>query len=234
MNTLTNKGWGLSGNQLKILALVTMTCDHVGKQLLPDLVFLQILGRLSFPIFAYMIAEGCLYTKNRAKYLLSMLSLAAACQLVYFFALGSLYQCVLVTFSLSIGLIYLLDHAVKRKSLGAWGLAVIGFLVVCGIIFGLPKLLPDTDFHIDFGLWGVLLPVCVWLGRSKASKLALMTADMLLLSLSMGGVQWYCFAAVAFLALYNGTRGKLRLKYLFYIYYPLHLAVIYLISLLLS
>lgn len=230
MNSLRENGFGLNGNQLKILALITMTCDHVGKQLLPDWTFLQILGRLSFPIFAYMIAEGCTYTKNRAKYLLSMLSLAAICQIVYFFALGSLYQCVLVTFSLSIGLIYLLDRAIKRKTPGAWALAGVGFLAVLGIVFGVPRLLPGTDFHVDYGLWGVLLPVCVWLGRTKPWKLMLMTADLILLSLSMGGVQWYCLPTVLFLALYNGTRGKLRMKYLFYIYYPAHLVAIYLIG----
>ena len=59
----------ISGNQLKIIALVAMTWDHMGKQLFPQIGWLQIVGRLAFPIFAYMIAEGCAYTKNRKKYL---------------------------------------------------------------------------------------------------------------------------------------------------------------------
>ena len=49
---------GLSGNQLKIIALIAMTCDHVGKELVPGINVLQIVGRLAFPIFAYMIAEA--------------------------------------------------------------------------------------------------------------------------------------------------------------------------------
>ena len=48
-----------TGNQLKIIALVTMTCDHVGMQIFPQLIWLRIIGRLAFPIYAYMIAEGC-------------------------------------------------------------------------------------------------------------------------------------------------------------------------------
>ena len=57
----------LNGNQLKIIALIAMTLDHIGKMLLPGFTILQIIGRLAFPIFAYMIAEGCRYTKNRKK-----------------------------------------------------------------------------------------------------------------------------------------------------------------------
>ena len=54
----TKKFSGLTGNQLKLIALFAMTCDHVGLQLLPDVLILRILGRLALPIFAYMIAEG--------------------------------------------------------------------------------------------------------------------------------------------------------------------------------
>ena len=110
MPVQTKKFPGFTGNELKLIALISMTCDHVGLQLLPDVQLLRILGRLAFPIFAYMIAEGCRYTRNRKKYLLRMVSLAALCQVVYFFAMGSLYQCILVTFSLSIGLIYAMDR----------------------------------------------------------------------------------------------------------------------------
>ena len=75
----TKKFAGFTGNELKLIALVSMTCDHVGLQLLPNVLFLRILGRLAFPIFAYMIAEGCRYTRSRKKYLLRMVSLAAVC-----------------------------------------------------------------------------------------------------------------------------------------------------------
>ena len=61
----TKKFSGLTGNQLKLIALFAMTCDHVGLQLLPNVLILRILGRLALPIFAYMIAEGCRYTRNR-------------------------------------------------------------------------------------------------------------------------------------------------------------------------
>lgn len=69
----------MTGSQLKIIALIAMTCDRVGKILLPQIGILQIVGRLAFPIFAYMIAEGCVHTKSKKRYLLTMMGLAALC-----------------------------------------------------------------------------------------------------------------------------------------------------------
>lgn len=216
---------GLTGNQLKIIALIAMTCDHVGLQLLPKVTVLRIIGRLAFPIFAYMIAEGCQHTHNRKKYLLAMWGLAATCQAVYFFAMGSLYMCVLVTFALSIVLNFALDYG-RRKGGTAW-LVPIG--AVIGVFFlseVLPRLLPGTDYAIDYGFRGILLPVFVYMGRSKAEKLTLCAAALCLLALDSAGIQWWSLAVLPLLALYNGKRGKYKMKYLFYIYYPLHLVVI--------
>lgn len=222
---------GLTGNQLKILALLAMTCDHVGLQLLPQYPLLRIIGRLALPIFAYMIAQGCRYTRNRGKYLLSIAAVALLCQVVYFVAMGSLYQCIMVTFSLSVILIFALDHAMKTRSAAAWAMAAGALLAAVFLSVVLPDLLPG--FAIDYGIWGIVLPVLIFFGRDRLSALALTALGLLLLCLQSGGIQWYSLAALPLLALYNGTRGKTPMKYLFYIYYPAHLAVIYLLSLVL-
>jgi len=225
----TKKFFGLTGNQLKLIALVSMTCDHVGLQLFPEVLLLRIIGRLALPIFAYMIAEGCRYTRNRRKYLLRMASLAAVCQIVYFFAMGSLYQCILVTFSLSICLIYALDRWQERGDRGSRLLA-LGVLV---LIFVLSVVLPDflPGFEIDYGLMGVLLPVLIYFGRPVQNYLL---AGLILLGFAYGGIQWWSLAAIPLLAVYNDQRGKYNIGKLFYIYYPLHLVVIYGISLLIK
>ena len=101
MNQTSQNRWGLTGNQLKIIAMITMTCDHVGLQIFPQLQWLRILGRLAMPIYAYMIAEGCRHTRDRKKYLMRLLGMGILCQIVYFVAMESLYQCILITFSLS-------------------------------------------------------------------------------------------------------------------------------------
>lgn len=220
----------VSGNQLKMIALLAMTCDHVGKQLLPQMGWLQIVGRLAFPIFAYMIAEGCTYTKNRKKYLAGMAVLALLCQVVFFAFMGSLYQSVLVTFSLAIVLIYAIDYAKTRLDfVGAW-VAVTTFGAVWFVSVGLPILLERTDYAIDYGLTGILLVVGIYLARGRVMKLVVSAVLLVVLSLTSDAVQWYGLFSLPLLALYSGRRGRGGFKYLFYIYYPIHLACIYLLS----
>lgn len=221
---------GLTGNQLKILAMIAMTCDHVGLQLLPQLGILRIIGRLALPIYAYMIAEGCRYTHDRKKYLLRMAGLALLCQIVYFVAMGSLYQCILVTFSLSICLIYAVDAVVKKQNAASAGFALAVFAAIWIICELLPRILRGTDFAVDYGILGVLLPVLIYFGSPKWKYL---TVGLILLAFAYGGVQWFALAAVPLLNIYNGQRGKANIGKLFYWYYPVHLVAIYGLSLLL-
>ena len=67
----------LNGNTLKIIAAIAMLCDHVGLMFFPQVSIFRIIGRLAFPIFAFMIAEGAHYTKRKARYFLTIFSLAA-------------------------------------------------------------------------------------------------------------------------------------------------------------
>ena len=222
---------GLTGNQLKLIALVAMTIDHVGMMLFPYEAWFRIVGRLAFPIFAYMIGEGCAYTRRRGRYIGKMAALALACQIVYYLFMDSLYQCVLVTFTLSIGLIFLLDNALKRNTAGSWILAALGLAGVYFLTEILPLFMPGTDYGVDYGFFGVLLPVAVYLGKTGKQKLAFFSLGSVALAAVYGGLQWYCLLVLPLLMLYNGTRGKAKLKNLFYIYYPAHLVAIYAIGL---
>lgn len=220
----------LSGNALKIIAVIAMTIDHIGVQILPDVIMLRIIGRLAFPIFAYMIAEGCTHTRNRARYFLTIGSVAVLCQAVYFFVMRSLYQCIFVTFLLSLILIYVMEYAVNKGNVISYLFAVIAFLSVFFLTEKLPGLLPKTDFAVDYGFFGVIVPVIVYFSKGRYSKLLAAFVGLLLLTLDCGGTQWYSLLSIPLLALYSGERGKMKLKWFFYAYYPLHLAVIYLIS----
>ena len=114
----------LSGNQLKIIAMITMLIDHIGVNLFPSVTILRVIGRLSFPIFAYMIAEGCRYTRDRKNYLFTIAALGILCQLVFYVFTQSLYQGILITFTISIVTIYAIDGLIYGKnnySRAAWG-----------------------------------------------------------------------------------------------------------------
>lgn len=220
--------FGLTGNQLKLLAMLTMTIDHIGAILLPQYRFLRVIGRLAMPIYAYMIAEGCFYTHDRRAYFLRLAGLAAVCQVVYTLVDRSLYQCILVTFSASVALICAVEWAQKKRTPGAVLTTAVLFLGVYFVCEKLSLLLPG--FHVDYGIWGVLLPVIVYFGGRDVVAFALGT---LLLCLSLGGLQWWAMLTVPLVALYNGQRGKYRLGWVFYLYYPIHLVILYAVSYLL-
>lgn len=222
----------LSNNQLKMLAMVCMLIDHIGMLFFPRIPLFRILGRLSFPLFAYMIAEGCRYTRHRLRYFLSVAILAALCQVAFSVSEGSLYQNILVTFSLSIAVIFSLEYARSSRTVGALAAAV---LTVCGVLLlnlWLPSLL--KGFALDYGLSGILLPVLVYFAPGKLTKVAACGAVLTVLALVAKPIQWYALLALPLLLLYNGQRGRYSLKYVFYLFYPLHLLCLQGIKLLLS
>jgi len=217
------KKLGLTGNQLKLLALIAMTIDHVGAYLFPQLLWMRIIGRLAFPVYAYMIAEGCRHTRSMPRYLLSVAGMAALCQSVQYLFNGSLHMYILVTFSLSILLVFLLQLAQKNAFFGLLGLAAVG--AVYYITQLLPGKLPG-DFGIDYDFLGVVLPVMIWAGKDKWQSLSLCAAGLLVMGMG-DPIQMYTLTALIPLAFYTGSRGSTRLKGFFYWYYPVHLVAIY-------
>ena len=231
---------GLSGNLLKIIAAVSMLIDHVGLLFFPQYPVFRIIGRISFPIFAFMIAEGCRYTKNRLRYFLTIFTLAVAYQVVYYVYDQSLYMSVLVTFSLSILAIYALDHfketlfdpsrTVTLKLLSG---LLLGATVAC--IFALNQI-----FVINYKFWGCMLPVfaSLFFAPKRASIPVLEKVDcapmhvaslgigLVSLALASDAVQWYALLSLPLLLLYSGKRGRWRMKYFFYVFYPAHLVIL--------
>lgn len=242
---MTNGKWrGLSGNTLKIIAALSMVIDHIGVMLLPQVILLRIIGRISFPVFAFMIAEGCEKTGNRRRYFLCIFLLGVACQLVYFLYDGVAYLGILITFSLSILLVYALQamktaifDGTMRRSRRC--IAVLGFLFLLAAVYALNKLIP-----IDYGFWGCMLPLFASIFRTPSPATAprfqrldrlgvhvtMLGIGLLILSCVQGGVQIYSLCAIPLLLLYSGTRGTWKMKSFFYIFYPTHLATIALIA----
>ena len=254
---MLNKISVLSGNTLKILAAIFMVVDHIGVLIFPNVLWLRVVGRLSFPIFAFMISEGARYTRNKFKYFISMFSLATLCQLVYyFFDGGSLYMCILVTFSLSILLIYLLNFA-KRvigdedKSMLLKVLSVVAFFAACILVYFINTkyFVNLTGITIDYGFAGIMAPVFASLfdfrGINVTDKIKRLDCIpvrvfcfaigllLLVYEVSMSAapgvsaVQIFSLLSLPLLLLYSEKRGRLKLKYFFYLFYPLHLVILY-------
>ena len=212
----------LSGNHLKLIAAATMFLDHMGLMLFPGNLWFRIIGRLALPIYAYMIAEGCKYTRNRGKYFGMVFGLAVLCQTVYFFFAGDTYLSILFTLSLAILTIFALQ---RYKTAPTTGNALVFSLAVAAVW------LLNRIFTIDYGFWGCMLPVFAALphntGYDQPSvSTAFLGLGLTLLALDTGSIQWFSLLALPLLLLYSGKRGKYRMKYFFYIFYPAHLVVL--------
>lgn len=213
----------LSGNTLKIIALISMTADHIGVILFPSFLILRAIGRLAFPIFAYMLAEGYRYSKDKKRYFSIIFILASVLQIFYYLFERSLYQSVLVSFSLSIILMYIMDLTFKNRNFFC---LLFLFLFSLYFVSEITVLYWNNDFELDYGFFGVLLPALVYLSDRPLRKLFFFFTGLILLSFRIGGIQWYSVASVILILMYNGEKGKFRMKWFFYIYYPLHLLVI--------
>lgn len=224
------KNFGLSNNSLKIIAMVSMFIDHVGFILFPQYQIFRIIGRIAFPIFAYMIAEGCFYTRNRKKYLMLIACLGIVCQLVSTIATGSLYQNILITFSLAIAVIFAIDNFLKNKKTPSFLLMAFTVAGVIFISYVAPVIFESYGFKVDYGIWGILLPVFVYFSPTKTLKIFFTTLILAIRIFLVGKLQLFALLAIPFLVLYNGKRGKLKMKYVFYIFYPAHLAILHLIN----
>jgi hypothetical protein len=230
----------LSGNMLKIIAAVSMTIDHMGLLFFPSQDIFRIIGRIAFPIFAFMIAEGCKYTRNKARYFLMIFGLAFVCQTVYYFFDKSLYMCVLVTFSISILTLFALDNF--KRMLFEKECSVLFKLLAAGLFLGCvgAAYVANMLMQIDYGFWGCMLPVFVGFWHmpkncnidflrkmdNRFVSIAMLALALIPLTLMWGGVQQYSFIAVLPLLLYSGKRGKFKMKYFFYVFYPLHLVIL--------
>lgn len=216
----------LNGNALKLLAALFMLLDHVGVTLFPYVLWLRILGRLALPIYAYMIAEGCHYTKNKLKYFLLLFGLGAGCQVVYAVVMQDYYMCILITFSLAAVVIYCLQWLkAQQTALNRVLAGSVLALLVAGVWW------LNQVLEIDYGFWGCMLPVFPAILRgtkwdSKTGSVLMLALGLLILALDAGGIQILALCAVPLLLLYNEQRGRLRMKYFFYLFYPAHLAIL--------
>lgn len=230
MNTISlnfnQNGFSITQNQLKMLALLAMTLDHIGYALLPGCDCLRLIGRLAFPIFSYTVWEGCRYTHNGVAYVARLLGLGAVFMAAYWLYCGEVYGNVLVTLGLSAALVLTLRRFKQGRSM-AVGLSLAALLAAVWLLCGVVT--------VDYGFAGVMLPllaeVCSFGGQNGKSRLRPLpgfAVGLLVLAVSspMGGKQYAGLLALPLLSIPHEKRGWPGQKYFFYLYYPLHLMVI--------
>ena len=209
---------------LKWLALTTMTIDHIGLILYPQIPILRIIGRLSFPLFAYLLVLGMLITHDPGKYFKRMLYFALLSQLPFTIANEiPIWQQLNIFFTLSLGII------------------LIYFLDRNNILLVVP-LIVSVILPVDYGAYGLATILFLYIMRSfRRTGVALITALNLLLIPFETSYQPLALLALPLILLHSD--GKLKLinngknqthpiisKYFFYVYYPTHLLALALLK----
>ena len=215
-------------NHLKIMAALSMIIDHVGCIFFPSFIVLRFVGRLAFPIFAFFIAKGMLYTKNRKKYFLLILIFAIISQGIVFSFTGSVELNILFTFLFSIIMVYLIEKIKENKN----RVTYTCFFVFANFVLLMLYLLK----LIDYGIFGVYVPVVFYFFKKLNLQIVLFSILNVFIALPtiifnpcllISYSQLFALASIPLFYLYNGKKGKINLKYFFYIFYPLHLAILY-------
>ena len=190
------------------------------------------------PLFAFLIAEGCVHTRSKLRYFLHLFRLGVACQSVHIgeqLLSGSfkkLFLNILFTFSLSV----LLCFAVLRvkKEQNAKNILLLIFTIGMSVfICCFLKYLLPIKFELDYGIYGVCLPASAVLFSDRNKKATAFSLGLLLYCTCVYKTLpfvWFALLAIPLIYAYNGKRGKANLKYAFYIFYPAHFAVLYLVD----
>ena len=226
----------LNGFHLKLIAICTMFIDHMGYTLFPGVLWLRCVGRVAFPIFCFLIAEGCVHTHDRKKYALRLLLFALLSEIPFnLMNSGAVWdryhQNVLWTLLAGALLCWLMDWALKNRRALAFVLTV---LVMLAAFFLLERL------NTDYGGWGMLL-VVMFYGVHRApggavSKMIAQTMGLAFFSIAaMGGyvsIELWSLVSLVPIWLYNGRRGfsPKAVQYGFYAFYPVHILVLSLIA----
>lgn len=203
---------------LKMIAIISMLIDHVGYIFFPSVMMFRIIGRLAFPIFAYVLAEGFVYTKDVKKYLLRLGLFALLSEIPYDLAFkGSMleFSHQNVFFTLFFGVLML--YAMSRvKNIFIQYATVLVALLVCQFL------------HTDYSSIGVLLVFVFYVFRQRTVE-KLLIVGFIFLGLT-GDLQLYALLALLLIVLHNGEQGP-KMKAFFYLFYPAHLLILYLVHL---
>ncbi|MBQ8193418.1 MAG: conjugal transfer protein TraX [Bacilli bacterium] len=233
----------INSNLLKILAMFFMLLDHMWATIIPGNQWMTNVGRLAFPIFAFLVVEGFIHTSNFKKYIKRLFIFALISEIPFnLMYTGSFifpfHQNVLFTLLLGLLCINEIDKMKNNKGLkNRFNASIKIFLFLLIGLIG----------FVDYGITGILTIISFYIFRNfKFAWLGQLVSLILLYIVFFKGqsvvlnifnyeyflpLQAFGILALIPIWLYNGTRGKKSkaLQYGFYLFYPVHMLVLYLI-----
>lgn len=215
MEQITKK-MGINSFTLKLIAVFSMLIDHVGAVFFPEQVLFRVIGRLAFPILAYLLVEGFFYTHDVKRYMYRMGILALLSEIPFDLTANGVilefgHQNVFFTLFIGLVMMYFLLKTAGR-----------GQMIIVSLLF---FLIADA-LRADYGGVGVLMILCFYLFREDMlwKVISVVFVNVAL----MGGIQMFAVFALLPIYLHNGKQGR-RMKWFFYGFYPVHLLILFLV-----
>jgi len=219
------------GFMLKVLAATTMLIDHVAVVFVNRIPWdvygqMRIVGRVAFPIFAFLLVEGFIHTRNRINYLARILGFGIA----MIFGLA-----ILSTLGIQVPLVVNIFITLGIGFMSIWFIEQFwDHSKVITLFFTLAIMLFADTIHTDYGAYGVAAIVLFYMLRQRRTLMVLGFVLLTLLSVFFDYARYeyatltqvYAIVVVPFLLLYNGEPGPYRFKYFFYFFYPVHFIVL--------
>ncbi len=223
----------MSSFLLKIIACFTMLLCHIPFVYPQYSVPLMYIGKISFPLYAFLISEGYVHTRNFSKYLTRLIVFGVISQIpAYLLFVGKSFNGLYLNifFTLALGLLGIrIYDKIKSKYIST------PLIILLAVIAELLK--------FDYGAFGVLMIVCFYV--FKRNKLNMVLSQMFLMFiLYMKKMSYYTFSlfnlqyilfqllfsviSLAIILTYNGKKGKSsgKIKLMFYFFYPVHLIIL--------
>lgn len=234
-------------NLLKLVAMISMLIDHTGKMFFPQYQIMRIIGRLAFPLFAYCIAVGCVYSRDRFKYLTRIVTVGLISQPFYAVALahtnqrmyavrfvdnpiGAVFNFYVqswsvpnIMYTLALGLLVIWSIR-ERQFACTVALALIIWKVQSSINYGWHGVVLIALFYLCIAKWWLSLPVMlgymIWWGM-QGSGFQLFGIRF--------GLQMFAVLALPLICIPTWSKLKIN-KWVYYLFYPAHLIGIMLIQ----
>lgn len=215
---------------IKLIAIITMVVDHIGAGFFPYEITYRLIGRLSFVLFAWLVANGAMHTRDIKKYGLRLLLLGLVSQVPFtlFFGYKDIFETLNILFTLFLGLLAI--YALK-----------LNFSNVTKYLIVLLILVVSELLNVEYGSYGVLTILAFYFFMNSYGKLFILltvintiyyiSAVVGVLNQNVFYFQYLSLLALILLPFYKGKLGPSS-KTLFYTFYPVHLFILYLIGIL--
>ena len=217
----------LSSAVIQLIAIITMTIDHVGLYLCGNSEIFRIIGRIAFPLFAFMLVEGFKYTHSRKKYYLRIIATALIAELIAFFLASTTHT------EFSHNVLFTFAFAFMALTIAEYG----GFAL---ILLPIIALIPGA-LNCEYGAYGVFLVIGLYYAdkifaeqyvlKSLAQFIVVAAIMLSLAQFEAAPIMSFGILASLPIVLYSGKKGHRLPYWLNYIYYPAHLLILLLIRL---